>query len=135
MAGNSQRRGAVRKPGSKKGARVGTGGHGRKALEGKGPTPKATERVGHPAARRAAAAAKREQTKPRRGRPAGSARARGSEIVVGRNAVVEALRAGVPARSLHVASSVDADDRVREIVRLATGTVSRSSRRRRPTST
>ncbi|WP_454300974.1 23S rRNA (guanosine(2251)-2'-O)-methyltransferase RlmB [Salana multivorans] len=121
MAGNSQRRGAVRKPGSKKGARVGTGGHGRKALEGKGPTPKATERVGHPAARRAAAAAKREQTKPRRGRPAGSARARGSEIVVGRNAVVEALRAGVPARSLHVASSVDADDRVREIVRLATG--------------
>lgn len=121
MAGNSQRRGAIRKPGSKKGARVGTGGHGRKALEGKGPTPKATERVGHPAARRAAAAAKREQNKPKRGRPAGSARARGSEIVVGRNAVLEALRAGAPARSLHVASSVDADDRVREIVRLATG--------------
>ncbi|OJX97492.1 MAG: 23S rRNA (guanosine(2251)-2'-O)-methyltransferase RlmB [Micrococcales bacterium 73-15] len=121
MAGNSQRRGAVRKPGSKKGARVGTGGHGRQALEGRGPTPKAVDRVGHPAARRAAAAAKRDATKPKQGRPAGSARARGHEIVVGRNAVVEALRAGAPARSLHVAASVEADDRVREILRLATG--------------
>ena len=31
----------------KKGATVGTGGHGRKALEGKGPTPKATDRSWH----------------------------------------------------------------------------------------
>ena len=33
----------------KKGAKVGTGGHGRQALEGKGPTPKAEERPGHKA--------------------------------------------------------------------------------------
>ena len=38
MAGNSQRRNR-RNPGSKKGASVGTGGHSRKALQGKGPTP------------------------------------------------------------------------------------------------
>ena len=52
MAGNSTRRGATRKPGSKKGARVGTGGKGRASLEGRGPTPKATERPYHVAAKR-----------------------------------------------------------------------------------
>lgn len=123
MAGNSKRRGAVRKPGSKKGATVGTGGHGRQALEGRGPTPRAQERTGHPAKRRADAAARRAATRPggpSRG-PSGSRR-KGDEVVVGRNAVVEALRAGVPARSLHLAARIDSDDRVREIVRLATGT-------------
>ena len=55
MAGNSARRGAKRNPGSKKGASVGTGGQRRKGLQGKGPTPKATERTSHPASRRAGA--------------------------------------------------------------------------------
>ena len=41
MAANKPRAGAVRK--TSKGPLKGTGGHGRKALEGKGPTPKATE--------------------------------------------------------------------------------------------
>src|SRR5580704_16326243 len=36
--------------------RVGTGGYGRRKLEGKGPTPPAHMRPGHPAQRRAAAA-------------------------------------------------------------------------------
>ena len=58
MAGNSSRRGAVRKPGSKKGSVVGSGGQRRKGLQGKGPTPKASERTGHPAARKAASAAR-----------------------------------------------------------------------------
>ena len=66
MAGNSQRRGAVRKPGSKKGATVGTGGHGRKALRGKGPTPKAEERTYHPAYKRKAAAEKERTEEARR---------------------------------------------------------------------
>jgi 23S rRNA (guanosine2251-2'-O)-methyltransferase len=35
----------------KKGPNVGTGGHGRKKLEGKGPTPKAEDRKGHKAFR------------------------------------------------------------------------------------
>ena len=70
MAGNSQRRGATRKPGSKKGARVGTGGHSRKALEGKGPTPKAEERPYHPAYK-AKEAAERRGAAQRRGSQAG----------------------------------------------------------------
>ncbi|UNX55278.1 23S rRNA (guanosine(2251)-2'-O)-methyltransferase RlmB [Georgenia sp. TF02-10] len=67
MAGNSRRRGAVRKAGSKKGAVVGSGGQGRRALEGKGPTPKATDRPYHPAAKRKAAAERRAAAAPRAG--------------------------------------------------------------------
>ena len=59
MAGNSERRGAKRSPGSKKGQTVGSGGQRRRGLEGRGPTPKATERPSHPAHRRARSAAKR----------------------------------------------------------------------------
>jgi 23S rRNA (guanosine2251-2'-O)-methyltransferase len=115
MAGNSQRRGAMRKSGTKKGMVVGSGGQRRKALKGKGPTPKATERPGHPAARRAKAAAKRQgatTTRPR------ASRAR--ETVVGRNPVVEALREGIPATAVHVLQHIDSDDRVREALALAT---------------
>ena len=68
MAGNSSRKGAVRK--GKKGATVGSGGNRARGLSGKGPTPKATERKGHPAARRAAAAERRSEgaAPPRRAR-------------------------------------------------------------------
>ena len=55
------RRAKVGRPGSgqtKSGKpRPGTGGYGKRALEGKGPTPPAVMRPGHPAQRRAAAAA------------------------------------------------------------------------------
>lgn len=117
MAGNSQRRGAMRKTGSKKGMVVGSGGQRRKALKGKGPTPKATERTGHPAARRAKAAAKSAEKSSRAPR---SAAPRSSEMLIGRNPVLEALRAGVPATSLTVMQYIDADDRVSEMVALAT---------------
>ena len=43
----------------KKGPNKGTGGHGRKKLEGRGPTPKAEERTKHPAGRHARFVAKR----------------------------------------------------------------------------
>ena len=46
MAGNSQRRGAGHKG---KSSAVGSGGRGRKALKGRGPTPKAEDRVYHKA--------------------------------------------------------------------------------------
>src|SRR4051812_49567884 len=100
---------------SKKGPSKGTGGHGRRRLQGKGPTPKAEDRPGHPAQRRAKAAAKRAATaKPSAGR-AQPGRPRGrttadDEVVVGRNAVVEALRAGVPASALHVAIGITRDE-------------------------
>jgi 23S rRNA (guanosine2251-2'-O)-methyltransferase len=41
------------------------------------------------------------------------------ELLVGRNPVVEALRAQVPATALYVAQGIDVDDRVRELVRTA----------------
>jgi 23S rRNA (guanosine2251-2'-O)-methyltransferase len=122
MAGNSQRRGAVRKSGSKKGSTVGSGGQRRRGLEGKGPTPRAEDRPQHKAHRTAKAAAKRQPSRP--GAPAkGVARRRGkgsSEVVAGRNAVVEALRAHVPVTTMYVAGRIDADDRVREALAVAT---------------
>ena len=57
MAGNSQRRGAIRK-GGKKGPTVGSGGQRRRGLEGKGPTPRAEDRPAHKAHKMAKAAAK-----------------------------------------------------------------------------
>lgn len=109
MAGNSQRQGAVRK--SKKGAQVGSGGKSKRALRGKGPTPRAEDRKGHPAARRAAAAARDGDRKPQR--------REGAELLVGRNPVVEALRAKVPATALYVALGVEGDERITEAVRIA----------------
>ena len=116
MAGNSRRQGAVRRAGTKKGATAGSGGQQRKGLTGRGPTPKATERTGHPAARRSAAVARRAASPARApGRPPSGS----TEVVAGRNPVLEALRAGVPAKALLVAARIDADDRVREALRTA----------------
>ncbi len=121
----------------------GSGGYGRKRLEGRGPTPKAEERTGHPAARRAGAsaagsAAHRPTSASASARTGGSATARtggsatrkpaqrpasrGSEAaehVAGRNSVLEALRARVPATSLHIAPGLDRDPRLAEAVSLA----------------
>jgi len=130
MAGNSERRGAKRNPGSKKGQSVGSGGQRRKQLKGKGPTPKASDRPTHPAHRRARSADKRAAAPSGRSggrgggsRPDGSRRAResagGPEWVAGRNPVVEALRAHVPATALWLAERLDGDDRTREAMKLA----------------
>ena len=128
--------------------RPGTGGYGRRRLEGKGPTPPAEMRPGHPAQRRAAAASA-AKSKPRSrpagpaeesgqqksgrpgpgsegrvrgaGRPAYSSRGAGAaaEVVAGRNAVLESLRAAVPAIALHVGPRLDADERISEAIKLA----------------
>ncbi len=120
MAGNSQRRGAMRKEGTKKGATVGSGGQRRAKLEGRGPTPKATERPHHPAARRDRAAKKRAEstTKGAGGARRSSRRSAGS-VLMGRNPIVEALRAGIPATALYVQAKAEADDRLRESMRIA----------------
>jgi 23S rRNA (guanosine2251-2'-O)-methyltransferase len=113
------RPGAVRK--LKKGPTIGTGGHGRKALEGKGPTPKAEDRPYHKAYKNKELA---ERSAAKRGGGKNQASGRKGkateEIVTGRNSVVEALRAGIPAKALHVAIRVEMDDRVREALKLAT---------------
>ncbi len=148
----------------RKGAALGSGGQGKSKLEGRKPTPPASARTGHPAARKAAAAAKRaatssagnapERTGPyaaaptraagtRGGPPAGGSRGgaptggtRGGspaagtrgvrrpgpdvpETVIGRNPVVEALRAKVPATALYLAMGMDSDERVTEAVSVA----------------
>jgi 23S rRNA (guanosine2251-2'-O)-methyltransferase len=117
MAGNSRRQGAVRK--SKKGAQVGSGGQRAQKLEGRGPTPRAEERTGHPAKRRAAAAAKRGAPTGRGGARGGSKPRDANELLVGRNPVAEALRARIPATALYVAMGLDVDERVTEAVRSA----------------
>ncbi len=127
MAGNSERQGSRRSPGTKKGATTGTGGKGRRSLEGKGPTPKAEDRPGHVAYRRSSTAggAKGSASRGRTGGSGGSKRSGGSkpkpttEVVAGRNPVVEALREGVPATALLVAERIDSDDRVKESLKLA----------------
>src|SRR5258708_29786901 len=108
MAGNSRRRGAIRKAGSKKGPVVGGGGRGGGAVEGRGPTPPAHKRPTHPAAKRAQS----PQRRPGR-------RTDETETVLGRNPVLECLRAGVPATALYVALGTEADERLTESVRLA----------------
>lgn len=113
MAGNSSRKGAIRQ--SKKGPSAGTGGNNKRRLEGKGPTPKAEDRPYHAAAKRKKAAEKKAAPRTRTGR---SEKPKG-EIVSGRNAVLEALRASVPATELIVARSIDVDDRVAESLQLA----------------
>jgi 23S rRNA (guanosine2251-2'-O)-methyltransferase len=135
--------------------RPGTGGRGKRRLEGKGPTPPAHLRPGHPAQRRAeargdagpgdgagqAARSKRPGPAASAGEfPAGAGRGRGRagasrsagkgeqaarrprgagdapEVVAGRNAVLEALTAGVPATALFAAQRLDPDDRVRDVI-------------------
>ncbi|WP_087483337.1 23S rRNA (guanosine(2251)-2'-O)-methyltransferase RlmB [Brachybacterium massiliense] len=116
MAGNSSRRGAVRK--SKKGATVGSGGVRRRGLEGKGPTPKAEDRPAHKAYKGTSGGA---GGGGRRGPGAKGARKQpGSDQVAGRNAVLEALREDVPATKLTLMVRLDTDERVGEIMRLAT---------------
>jgi 23S rRNA (guanosine2251-2'-O)-methyltransferase len=112
MAGNSKRRGAVRKAGTKKGPTVGSGGVRRRGLEGRGATPPAHERPHHPAAKRAARAQKQQARRPAR-------KTDETELVLGRNPVVECLRAGVPASALYVAMGTEADERVTESVQIA----------------
>jgi 23S rRNA (guanosine2251-2'-O)-methyltransferase len=103
----------MRKPGTKKGAVAGSGGQKSKGLEGKGPTPRASIRPGHPAQRKAAAQQKAQQ------RRAAAKDKPVAELVAGRNPVVECLRAMVPTTALYVQLGVDADERVTEAVRLA----------------
>lgn len=134
MAGNSQRRGAVRKTGTKKGSVKGSGGQVSKSREGRGATPPAEVRKGHPAARRAVAAKKsagakavgrggKQAAAPRGMRITGGASARRGrelpETIVGRNPVVEALRGGVPATALYMAQGLQPDERIKEVLDLA----------------
>jgi 23S rRNA (guanosine2251-2'-O)-methyltransferase len=116
------------RPAKKKSPIKGTGGNVRRGLEGKGATPPAHMRHWH----KDKARTERIDREEKGGRPASArtpvssrtpVRTRrsedGPEYIGGRNPVVEALRAGVPASTLYVAMRIDNDDRVRESIRIA----------------
>lgn len=108
MAGNSSRRGAIRKSG-KGNPTAGSGGRVKRGLEGKGPTPKAKDRPYHKAYKTRVQAEKRAQSGARK--PRGG----DAEWIAGRNPVAEALRAGVPVTAVYVADGTEKDARVREV--------------------
>ena len=123
MPGNSQRKGAVRKKG--KTTPAGSGGRVRRGLEGKGPTPKAEDRPYHKAYRRRGPDEPGRTTSDRprgaggsRSRQGGTATA-GSDWVIGRNAVLEALQAGLPVRRAYIAEGSERDARMRDILAYA----------------
>ncbi|WP_168626307.1 MULTISPECIES: 23S rRNA (guanosine(2251)-2'-O)-methyltransferase RlmB [unclassified Cryobacterium] len=130
MKGKSQKRpGAVRK--TSKGPQVGSGGQGRQALEGRKPTPKAEDRPYHPAGKRKAAQDRFEAAGGRRNTQRQPEEAQQQkrrapksdasvELVTGRNSVLEGLRAKIPATTLYIASRIEYDDRVKEIMGIAT---------------
>ncbi len=116
----------------KKGPTKGTGGKNKRSLEGRGPTPKAEDRAWHPAGKRkaaaeryAAAGGKGSSTGSGAGRKGGGRPPRAksgddTETVTGRNSVLEALRAKIPATALYIAQRVEMDDRVKEMLAIAT---------------
>ena len=103
----------------------------RRALRGKGPTPKAENRPNHKRYRDKDDSSRKEFGRKRTERKRIDSK-RGNQkrdfrreprehhdTIAGRNAVVEALRAGIPAKELVVAVGVDIDERLEESVRLA----------------
>jgi 23S rRNA (guanosine2251-2'-O)-methyltransferase len=118
MAGNSQRRGRTTGAG-KKTATAGTGGKNRRSLAGRGATPPAEARPGHPAQRRAATEERQRTDRARQRRRSEEA----PELLLGRNPVVEALRAKIPANALYVVtgdtSRGGTDERIAEAITLA----------------
>lgn len=108
MAGNSARRGAIKKTG-KGNPTAGSGGRVRRGLEGKGPTPKAADRPNHKVYKAKQRDERAQAARPKR-RTSGEA-----EWVAGRNSVVETLRAGMPVTAIYVAEGAERDGRLREI--------------------
>jgi 23S rRNA (guanosine2251-2'-O)-methyltransferase len=113
--------------GNKKGPTKGTGGKNKRSLAGRGPTPKAEDRAWHPAGKRKAAAeryvaaggkAQPGQSGTRSPRP--GKKDDDTETVTGRNSVLEALRAKIPATAFYIAQRVEMDDRVKEMLSIAT---------------
>lgn len=125
MAGKPGRPGASK---GKKGPTKGSGGKNKRSLEGRGPTPKAEDRSWHPAGKRKAAAeryaAAGGRGKPGSGGQGGRSRSAkkddDTETVTGRNSVLEALRAKIPASAFYIAQRVEMDDRVKEMLSIAT---------------
>ncbi|MEV0826421.1 23S rRNA (guanosine(2251)-2'-O)-methyltransferase RlmB [Nonomuraea rubra] len=109
------------RPAKKKGPAKGTGGQNRRSLEGRGATPPAEMRHWYKDKARAERVAREERGGTRRAAPARQQRRSedAPDYVGGRNPVLEALQAGVPASALYVAQRIDNDDRVRDSIKIA----------------
>lgn len=110
MARKNPRPGRAGGPGKGSAARADRAKGRPRGLDGRGPTPKAEDRVYHKAHQR-----KQERRRRDQGR---HVKPEGPELVVGRNPVVECLRAKVPAAQLFVALGTDNDERLTEAVRV-----------------
>lgn len=95
---------------NKKGPTKGSGGQRRRGLKGKGATPKAEDRVYHSAHKRKLERQRRDQGRHDR---------EVADLVVGRNPVVECLKAKVPSETLFIAQGTGHDDRLSEAVAIA----------------
>ncbi len=113
MAGNSSRRGAIKKAG-KGNPTAGSGGRVKRGLEGKGPTPKAKDREGHVTYKNRKRAEKKAAPRRKQYSKGGD-----NEWIAGRNSVVEALRAVMPVTAVYVAEGAERDGRLREVFRVA----------------
>jgi len=112
VAGNSSRRGAIKKTG-KGNPTAGSGGRVKRGLEGRGPTPKAKDRPNHKVYKERAKQQRSERARPKKKSNADS------EWVAGRNSVVETLRANMPVTTLFVAEGAERDGRLREAFQIA----------------
>jgi 23S rRNA (guanosine2251-2'-O)-methyltransferase len=127
VSGNRKGRPGAVRSGRKGNKQVGSGGQGAQALEGRKPTPKAEDRPYHPAGKRKAAQERLAAAKQRHGASstpqprtrAPQKRSDDSELVTGRNSVLEAMRTKVPATTLYIAARIEFDDRIKEIIALA----------------
>lgn len=93
----------------------------RRSLRGKGPTPRAENRPAHKKYRSTEDAPRKRVERKRIEKKRDYRREPKEHVdtVAGRNAVMEALRAGIPAKELVVAIGVDIDERLQESARLA----------------
>ncbi|MCL2784426.1 MAG: 23S rRNA (guanosine(2251)-2'-O)-methyltransferase RlmB [Propionibacteriaceae bacterium] len=98
---------------------AGSGGRIRKSLAGRGPTPKAEDREYH-AAHKAKQANLRKNKPTKKTVSTRTPKANG-EYVIGRNPVLEALRAGLPVKTAYIVEGGERDERLREILKFTAG--------------
>ncbi|MDR1448128.1 MAG: 23S rRNA (guanosine(2251)-2'-O)-methyltransferase RlmB [Candidatus Ancillula sp.] len=92
----------------------GTGGKNKRKLQGKGPTPKAEDRVYHKAYKQKQRNLSRSVSKPKR---ANTRKNRVVDIIYGKNAVLEGLHAKLPFHQILLSNDAPLDDKLKEIVR------------------
>ena len=116
--GNQSRRGAVAK--KTQPPKMGSGGKHRRALEGRGPTPKAEDRTWHPAYKQKVAKERQAEREAARAKSmtASAVKVRpGYELVTGRNPVVEVVKAGNKVSRIYLASD-PSQGKMREVFEL-----------------